>query len=85
MSTPREIFVLLYRELLKQKLQTKNYLVIENNSTFLFLKLLLTLKQQPGSLFCLQLVISDLRCDTIAIQIMYLRYSRIIIVVTIFK
>ena len=33
---PRKIFVLLYRELLKQKVQIKNYQIIEIKSTIIF-------------------------------------------------
>ena len=56
---PRKIFVLLYieRELLKQKLQTKNYKSLRTNQNLYFLKLLQTLIKQPGSALCFSLVL----------------------------
>ena len=56
---PRKIFVLLYRELLKQKLQTK--VLLRTNQHFYFLKLLQTLIKQPGPLVSLQHVRHDPR------------------------
>ena len=69
--TPRKIFVLLYRELQKQKLQTKSYQIIENKSTILFSEAISNIDKatRPGSPFCLQLVRSDLRLDTTGIKI----------------
>ena len=68
---PRKIFVLLYKELLKQKLQTKNYQIIENKSTILFSEAITNVDKaaKPGSALCLQLVRSDPLLDIIAIQI----------------
>ena len=68
---PRKIFVLLHRELLKQKLQTKNYQIIEKKSAILFSEAIANVDKatRPGSPLCLQLVRSDPRLDTIAIQI----------------
>ena len=50
----RKIFVLLYRELLKQRMQTKNYKIIENKSTILFFEAIAIVDKatRPGSPLC---------------------------------